>query len=208
MHTPLFAMHAPRAHTPPLPCTPPFTMHGPFHHTHPLSPCMPPFTMHAPLCHACPPLPHMPPFAMQAPFTTHAPPLCHTPPSPRMPPSPCTSPLHHTHPLHGTTSAGSLCRNSSGFHGGTGGREDGWRGFRTTWDKQHEIRAVEHSGGSRISRGGCANFQIMIILQIFCPKLHENERIWTGGGRPSPSFSPPSATGRTFVKFKYCLSAN
>ena len=32
------------------------------------------------------------------------------------------------------------------------------------------------------SRGGCANSQIGIILQIFYRKLHENERIWTGGG--------------------------
>ena len=33
-------------------------------------------------------------------------------------------------------------------------------------------------------RGGCANSQIGIILQIFCQKLHENERIWTRGGVP------------------------
>ena len=32
------------------------------------------------------------------------------------------------------------------------------------------------------SRWGCANYQIRIILQIFC-RLHKNERIWTGGGR-------------------------
>ena len=32
------------------------------------------------------------------------------------------------------------------------------------------------------SRWGCANYQIGIILQIFC-RLHKNERIWTGGGR-------------------------
>ena len=35
------------------------------------------------------------------------------------------------------------------------------------------------------SRGECANSQIGIILQIFCQKLHENERIWTPGGRVS-----------------------
>ena len=34
------------------------------------------------------------------------------------------------------------------------------------------------------SRGGCANSQIGIILQILYRKLHENERIWTGGARP------------------------
>ena len=31
------------------------------------------------------------------------------------------------------------------------------------------------------SLGGCANCQIGIILQFFCRKLHENERIWTPG---------------------------
>ena len=31
------------------------------------------------------------------------------------------------------------------------------------------------------SQGGCANSQIGIILQFFGRKLHENERIWTGG---------------------------
>ena len=39
------------------------------------------------------------------------------------------------------------------------------------------------------SRGGCANSQIGIILSIFCRKLHENERIWTPGGRAS--LAPP-----------------
>ena len=43
------------------------------------------------------------------------------------------------------------------------------------------------------SRGGCANSQIGIILQILCRKLHENERIWTPGGSVpgAPPLDPP-----------------
>ena len=44
------------------------------------------------------------------------------------------------------------------------------------------------------SRWGCANSEIGIILQIFCRKLHENERIWTpgsGGRVPGAPLDPP-----------------
>ena len=34
------------------------------------------------------------------------------------------------------------------------------------------------------SRGRCANSQKCYYFSIFCRKLHENERIWTNGGRP------------------------
>ena len=36
------------------------------------------------------------------------------------------------------------------------------------------------------SQGGCANSQFEIILQYFCQKLHENERIWTWEGARIP----------------------
>ena len=49
------------------------------------------------------------------------------------------------------------------------------------------------SGGSRIflrwgGGMGVSNSESEIILQIFCRKLHENERIWTLRGAP---FDPP-----------------
>ena len=42
-----------------------------------------------------------------------------------------------------------------------------------------EQRVYFSSGGSRIFPRGYANSQIGIILQMFCRKLHENERTWT-----------------------------
>ena len=49
------------------------------------------------------------------------------------------------------------------------------------------------------SPGGCANSQIRIILQIFCQKLHENERIWTPrGGRAS--LAPPLRSANAYNK--------
>ena len=49
----------------------------------------------------------------------------------------------------------------------------------------HAMRA-KAVADPEFSWGGCANSQNPIILQIFCRKLHENERIWTpeGGTRP------------------------
>ena len=43
---------------------------------------------------------------------------------------------------------------------------------------------VEALADPGFSREECTNFQIGIILQILCQKLHENERIWTAGWRP------------------------
>ena len=53
----------------------------------------------------------------------------------------------------------------------------------TTADKMSILTTTFYSGGSRIS---CQGRQLPavrqpIILQSFCRKLHENERIWTGG---------------------------
>ena len=46
------------------------------------------------------------------------------------------------------------------------------------------------SGGSRIFPRGVHQLRKKtIILQIFCRKLHENERIWAPQGRPA--FMPP-----------------
>ena len=56
--------------------------------------------------------------------------------------------------------------------------------------------------------GGCANSQIGIILQISCRKLHENERIWTGG-RASlvhPLRSPMILLG--YLAYKMWLKEN
>ena len=40
--------------------------------------------------------------------------------------------------------------------------------------------------------GGGANSQKCYYFSIFCRKLHENERIWTPGGRPwRPPLDPP-----------------
>ena len=47
------------------------------------------------------------------------------------------------------------------------------------------------------SRGGCANSQSAIIFQIFCRKLHENERIWTPGGA---TLAPPL---RSAIEYLY-----
>ena len=42
------------------------------------------------------------------------------------------------------------------------------------------------------SPGGAPTPKIAIIFQIFCQKLHENERIWTRGARPwRPPLDPP-----------------
>ena len=50
---------------------------------------------------------------------------------------------------------------------------------------------------SGFSRGGCANSQIGIILQFFCRKLHENERIWTPGGEEVPG--APLRSANTYL---------
>ena len=50
------------------------------------------------------------------------------------------------------------------------------------------------SGGSRIFLGG-ANSQSGCADQFFCPKLHENERIWT----PGSSFLAPSDPPMGFI---------
>ena len=42
---------------------------------------------------------------------------------------------------------------------------------------------------SGFSPGECANFQNCYYFSKFCRKLHENERIWTPGGRAS--LAPP-----------------
>ena len=58
------------------------------------------------------------------------------------------------------------------------------------------------SGGSRIFPRGCTNSQIGIILQNFCRKLHESERISIGGGGVlAPLLDPPMCidTGRLTV---------
>ena len=51
----------------------------------------------------------------------------------------------------------------------------------------HETMVI--SGGSRIFPRGGANSQKCYYFSIFCRKLHENERIWTPGGRAS--LAPP-----------------
>ena len=58
---------------------------------------------------------------------------------------------------------------------------------------------VVSSGGSRIFLRGGANSQRPITLQMFCRKLYENERIWTGG---RPWCPPGSANGfdNCFIK--------
>ena len=39
---------------------------------------------------------------------------------------------------------------------------------------------------------GAPTLKTAIILQFFCQKLHENERIWTPGGRvPGAPLDPP-----------------
>ena len=52
------------------------------------------------------------------------------------------------------------------------------------------------SGGSRIfgAGGGGTNSESEIILQIFCRKLHEHERIWTPGWRPLDPPMPRTLT--------------
>ena len=45
------------------------------------------------------------------------------------------------------------------------------------------------------SRGGCASSQIGIILQMFCQKLNENERIGTPGEGVRPWRPLRSANG-------------
>ena len=56
-------------------------------------------------------------------------------------------------------------------------------------------RGADSVADPGFSWGGYANSQNPIILQIFCRKLHENERIWTrrgGGARPwLPPLDPP-----------------
>ena len=51
------------------------------------------------------------------------------------------------------------------------------------------------TGGSRIFLGGAPTHKCTIILQIFCRKLHEYKRIWTGGVARSwrPPLDPPMA---------------
>ena len=76
----------------------------------------------------------------------------------------------------------------------------------------------ELSGGSRIFPTGCTNSQIEIILQFFCQKLHENERIWTLMGCTSlvPLLDPPmellliTARKRSLQRlcFHRCLSVH
>ena len=77
---------------------------------------------------------------------------------------------------------------------------------------------LELSGGSRIFPRGCTNSQIETILQFFCQKLHENERIWTLRGCTSlvPLLDPPmellliTARKRSLQRlcFHRCLSVH
>ena len=50
---------------------------------------------------------------------------------------------------------------------------------------------------------GCANSQSGIILQIFCQKLHENEKIWIPGDVPAPS---PPRSANDYHSNGYLLS--
>ena len=57
---------------------------------------------------------------------------------------------------------------------------------------------------------GVANSQSGIILQTFCRKLHENERIWTrGGGHASlaPPLDPPMALNVFIIKARLHVSS-
>ena len=59
---------------------------------------------------------------------------------------------------------------------------------------------VVSSGGSRIFLRGGANSQRPITLQMFCRKLHENERIWTPGGVPGVPPDPPMVSITALLK--------
>ena len=60
---------------------------------------------------------------------------------------------------------------------------------------------VNTSGGSRISQGGPTPSGVRKpnILQNFCRKLHENERIWRVPGIP---LDPPLNVFKIFLKKK------
>ena len=55
-------------------------------------------------------------------------------------------------------------------------------------------------------QGGCANSQNCSYFSNFCWKLHENERIWTPGGRASlaPPLDPPMDLNLFIWMLKLC----
>ena len=90
------------------------------------------------------------------------------------------------------------------------------RFFLTVTCKLRIIRKMTSDAVSypRFSWGGCANSQKCYYFANFCRELHENERIWTSGGRRASLAPPPQSanvmswedTALFKIALKYCGS--